>query len=200
MSGFKHALGAMSLMLLGTAAHATSTPVTSIRITNALPSWLQVSEVIATQTGTGTDVALASQGATASASSVYSPQSSADNAIDGAGPSNYPNIYHSAGNDGSDWLLITLAGGFDLSNLTILGRTDCCDSRDLYNYQLFNGTTLVGSGTLDARNAAHAGSVDFAPGAGAVPEPASWALMLGGFGLVGGAMRSRRMKAAVSFG
>ena len=34
---------------------------------------------------------------------------------------------------------------------------------------------------------------------GVVPEPASWALMLGGFGLVGGAMRSRR-KAAVSFG
>lgn len=34
---------------------------------------------------------------------------------------------------------------------------------------------------------------------GAVPEPASWALMLGGFGLVGGAMRSRR-KAVVSFG
>jgi len=31
-----------------------------------------------------------------------------------------------------------------------------------------------------------------------VPEPASWAMMLGGFGLVGGAMRSRR-KAAVSF-
>jgi len=33
---------------------------------------------------------------------------------------------------------------------------------------------------------------------GAVPEPASWALMLGGFGLVGGAMRSRRRQ-AVSF-
>jgi hypothetical protein len=33
---------------------------------------------------------------------------------------------------------------------------------------------------------------------GAVPEPASWALMLGGFGMVGGAMRSRR-KGAVSF-
>ena len=32
------------------------------------------------------------------------------------------------------------------------------------------------------------------------PEPASWALMLGGFGLVGGAMRSRRAKTAVSFG
>jgi len=33
---------------------------------------------------------------------------------------------------------------------------------------------------------------------GAVPEPASWALMLGGFGAIGGAMRSRR-KAAVAF-
>ena len=33
----------------------------------------------------------------------------------------------------------------------------------------------------------------------AVPEPASWALMLAGFGAIGGAMRSRR-KAAVSFG
>jgi hypothetical protein len=32
-----------------------------------------------------------------------------------------------------------------------------------------------------------------------VPEPANWALMLVGFGLVGGAMRSRR-KAAISFG
>ena len=34
--------------------------------------------------------------------------------------------------------------------------------------------------------------------AGSVPEPASWAMMLGGFGLVGGAMRSRR-RASASF-
>jgi len=33
---------------------------------------------------------------------------------------------------------------------------------------------------------------------GGVPEPATWGLMLGGFGAIGGAMRSRR-KAAVSF-
>jgi hypothetical protein len=32
-----------------------------------------------------------------------------------------------------------------------------------------------------------------------VPEPASWAMMLGGFGLIGGAMRSRR-RTRVSFG
>jgi len=34
---------------------------------------------------------------------------------------------------------------------------------------------------------------------GSVPEPASWALMLGGFGAIGGAMRARR-RPAVSFG
>jgi len=33
----------------------------------------------------------------------------------------------------------------------------------------------------------------------AVPEPASWALMLGGFGMVGGALRARR-RSIVSFG
>ena len=35
---------------------------------------------------------------------------------------------------------------------------------------------------------------------GAVPEPASWAMMLGGFGLVGAALRNRRRNTAVSFG
>jgi hypothetical protein len=33
----------------------------------------------------------------------------------------------------------------------------------------------------------------------ALPEPASWAMMLGGFGAIGGAMRARR-RVAVSFG
>ncbi|WP_223799135.1 PEPxxWA-CTERM sorting domain-containing protein [Sphingomonas nostoxanthinifaciens] len=33
----------------------------------------------------------------------------------------------------------------------------------------------------------------------AVPEPASWAMMVGGFGVVGGAMR-RRQRVSVSFG
>jgi hypothetical protein len=53
---------------------------------------------------------------------------------------------------------------------------------------------------LDSINGAYYVSFHVTPeAAAAVPEPASWALMLGGFGMVGGAMRSRR-KAAVSFG
>ena len=36
-------------------------------------------------------------------------------------------------------------------------------------------------------------------GTGGVPEPASWALMIAGFGLVGGAMRKRRVAPRVTF-
>ncbi|MBM6577728.1 PEPxxWA-CTERM sorting domain-containing protein [Microvirga sp. SRT01] len=35
--------------------------------------------------------------------------------------------------------------------------------------------------------------------AGAVPEPATWAMMIGGIGMVGGAMRRRRVSTKVSF-
>lgn len=35
--------------------------------------------------------------------------------------------------------------------------------------------------------------------AGAVPEPATWAMMIGGFGLVGGAMRRRATKVRIAF-
>jgi hypothetical protein len=35
--------------------------------------------------------------------------------------------------------------------------------------------------------------------AGAVPEPATWAMMIGGFGMVGGAMRRRRVSTKFNF-
>lgn len=42
------------------------------------------------------------------------------------------------------------------------------------------------------------GSATATPG-GAVPEPATWAMMIGGFGAVGASMRYRRRKTTVSF-
>lgn len=41
-------------------------------------------------------------------------------------------------------------------------------------------------------------TINGAPPTGSVPEPASWAMMIAGFGLVGGALRNRR-KTTVSF-
>jgi hypothetical protein len=55
----------------------------------------------------------------------------------------------------------------------------------------------------DSNNADNFGNikVDISAAPGAVPEPATWAMMLLGFGFVGGAMRSakRRQKPAVAF-
>ena len=92
-----------------------------------------------------------------------------------------------------------------------------------YQYVIFNGLTVPGSYVANPSGYQH---YTFSLGAGsgsdtltfagrndpsyntlahvsvtqtaAVPEPASWALMLGGFGAIGGAMRSRR-KTIVNF-
>jgi hypothetical protein len=192
-------IGVACAAVCAAASPAAATVVTSIKIQNAIPTWLQVSEVIATQAGTGNDVALATAGATATATSVYTAGDVANYAIDGVGPAPYGQIYHSGSSDGSDYLLITLGQAYDLSGLTIDGRADGYGTaRDDYSYQLFDGTTLVGSGTIDARNDAHSGSVTLDVATGAVPEPASWAMFLGGFGVIGGALR-RRQQATVRF-
>ena len=57
--------------------------------------------------------------------------------------------------------------------------------------QAFNG--------LAFRSTSAAFEADNVKFSGAVPEPTTWAMMVGGFGLIGGAMRSSRRKSAVSF-
>ena len=54
------------------------------------------------------------------------------------------------------------------------------------------------TGAVNTKKFSFAGLWDDTTVAPPVPEPASWAMMLSGFGLVGGALRSRR-KANVSF-
>lgn len=53
--------------------------------------------------------------------------------------------------------------------------------------------TLTVNG-LSRGNGSYGGQLSFAPGA--VPEPATWAMMIVGFGLVGSAMRRRRQSIA----
>lgn len=97
------------------------------------------------------------------------------------------------------------SGPFDFTAGTAVSSTqvsffgDCCGDENTY----FFASSLASGGTISLVGGSYFGTPVTASGSvtadGAVPEPASWALMLGGFGLVGGAMRSRR-KVAVSFG
>jgi hypothetical protein len=54
------------------------------------------------------------------------------------------------------------------------------------------GAYYLQTGPITVNNELVSGSIDFAP----VPEPATWAIMLVGFGAIGGAMRSTRRKQA----
>ena len=66
------------------------------------------------------------------------------------------------------------------------------------NVLTVNGTVGQANGTAPA-NASFAGNLSFAAQAAAVPEPATWGLMVLGFGMIGSAARSRKIKTSVKF-
>jgi hypothetical protein len=184
-----------ALVTAGTASAATVIGAHSVTITKALSTYLQVSEVEAFNFS-NVDVALGSNGASATAPDQYTGTdpngpSGPNNAIDGVGPDAYGAIYHSVDVSGS--LTVTFNGNYDLASLSVFGRTDCCSERDAYNVTIkgANGQTLY-AGMLDARNNDHVGTATFDAPTGGVPEPASWSLMLVGFGGLGAVLRRRR--------
>ena len=81
-------------------------------------------------------------------------------------------------------ITITKIGG----NLTVAGGDGISLLSGLNN--------IVISGTAKG-NVAYGGSITFVPNA--VPEPATWAMMLVGFGMVGSAMRYRRRATKVVY-
>ena len=73
-----------------------------------------------------------------------------------------------------------------------IGSTGNVEFRFLTGASVTNGLQqLVVSGTSGG-NGSYAGTVAFTPAMGAVPEPASWALMILGFGSAGAMLRRRR--------
>lgn len=88
-------------------------------------------------------------------------------------------------------------GGTLLQTGSVSARVGGTQTASLDLYELGVGNyTIAYSGTVTGSPAGVGSNITFA--AGTVPEPASWAMMLGGFGLMGTALRSRR-KAVVSF-
>jgi len=90
-------------------------------------------------------------------------------------------------------------GGTLLQTGTISARSGGTQTAALDAFTLDTGFyTIAYTGTVKGRPAGVGSNITFAE-ASPAPEPASWAMMLVGFGAIGGAMRSRR-KVAVSFG
>lgn len=81
---------------------------------------------------------------------------------------------------------------FDGNPFTV-GITGTTFSVAAGTYQL----RLAGTAGPSSATSAYSGTINFVPGA--VPEPATWALMILGFGAVAGALRYRRRETAVRF-
>jgi subtilisin family serine protease len=187
---------AVAVICAVSSANAALIGVTDAVITSAIPDWLQVGEFVATQTGTGIDVALASNGAVATASSVYFNGPAVPGyAIDGLFPSSYPFIYHSGNNNGTDWLKITFDGPVNLDSFTIYGRVDCCSNRDIFNVAF---DTVNGVQTFTANNSQLNGLGNTITFPSAVPEASTWAMLLLGFAGLGFMAYRRNSKPALS--
>ena len=164
-------------------------------VTNAIPTWLQVAEVEAIEFGTLDNVASQALGGVATASSVYGGGYLATNANDG---NTVSGMFHSGSPDGSQFLQIILGHTSTLTRLNLWGSTEGFNHRDLYTVTIYNGANeVLYSGNLDSR-AERLSFVTFddpISAGGGVPEPATWAMMILGFGAVGSMVRTRRRTA-----
>lgn len=177
------------------AAPANATIALKLKITNALGDYLQVPEVEAYSGATNVAASLNGGTAVGAVSGTWNSASIPAGAIDGIVQSTFNfnpgpgdvTMYHPTTAGGANALIVTFAALSDITKITIYGRTDCCSNRDLYNYQLLDAAdTVVASGQLDARATNVASAV-----LPAVPEPATWAMMMVGFGVLGFGLRRR---------
>ena len=120
---------------------------TSVVLTAVSGSCIQIAELEAF--AGGLNVASAANGGVATGSTPYDGQANVGRINDGVKPAGYPNIFHSQCGAG-DFAKVTFAQPVTLDRLAVYGRSDCCQGRDVFNYRIYNGTTQIASGILDA--------------------------------------------------
>ncbi|MBL4712487.1 MAG: tetratricopeptide repeat protein [Gammaproteobacteria bacterium] len=152
------------LALFSNASFAGLSGVKTIVITASksnISGYLQISEVIATQTESGKDLALATEGAIATSSAHYG-NAKAINAISGVGPDSYPKIFHSNRSHKTASLNITLASESELDSIILYGRADSHFNRDIYDITLkdASGKIIFTQSNLNAASASHSVSVN----------------------------------------
>jgi hypothetical protein len=74
-----------------------------------------------------------------------------------------------------------------------IGSSGNVEFRFLEALGVLSGMQMLTVSGLSGGNGSYAGTLSFAPSS-AVPEPATWAFFAGGFGLIGGVLRRRRMR------
>ncbi|WP_293354496.1 PEPxxWA-CTERM sorting domain-containing protein [Phenylobacterium sp.] len=190
-------------VMMGASAPAQATVATSIKIISGAAGgdWLGIGELQVF--AGGVNVALASNGGLVFGTGSYDASTPPSKATDGIISTAYPNIYHSDGAGPTEYLLVKFTDAFDVSDIVIYARGDCCSERNLFSYQLYNfgqfGDMLVAEGTLDARNTPYSASAHLqtnSPAPAPAPEPGTWAMMILGFGATGAVVRRRRIVAA----
>jgi len=75
----------------------------------------------------------------------------------------------------------------------LTGLGDIAGGAVANNFDIVPGTYGLRFAGSTAGSASYAGTIDFAP----VPEPATWATMIAGFGMVAAAMRRGKRKQAM---
>lgn len=98
----------------------------------------------------------------------------------------------------------SVAAGEQFTVMSYLSHINLRDGEfDFYNTATLSGITLSNGATLTSNSGQlqqlATGGYGYAPLVLGVPEPSQWALMIGGFGFVGGTMRFRRQRTVVTF-
>jgi opacity protein-like surface antigen len=90
-----------------------------------------------------------------------------------------------------------LTGTFDLSGYNIEYYAVKYGGKDGPQFTLYEYLGTDGTGTWQTNGKNEMSHIAFFGTPGVVPEPATWAMMIAGFGLVGGAMRRRQTRPAI---